>query len=96
MELSNPQRRHLRGLAHGRKAVVTIGNAGLTPAVLAEIDQALAHHELVKVRIHGSDRQGKRGLTQDLLEGTGAVLVQAIGHVVTLYRAAKRPRIVLP
>ncbi len=96
MELSNPQRRYLRGLAHGRRVVVTVGNAGLTPAVLAEIDQALAHHELVKVRIHGVDRETRQALTATMLERTGGRLVQSIGHVVTLYRAAKRPRIALP
>ena len=96
MELSNPQRRHLRGLAHARKVIVTIGNAGLTPAVMAEIDQALAHHELIKVRIQGADRETRQALTVTILERSGSHLVQRIGHVVTLYRAAKRPRITLP
>ena len=96
MELSNPQRRHLRGLAHARKVVVTIGQAGLTPAVLTEIEQALAHHELVKVRIQGADRETRQALTTTMLERTHSHLVQSIGHVVTLYRAAKRPGIALP
>ena len=96
MELSNAQRRHLRGLAHARKVVVTIGNAGLKPAVMAELEQALAHHELVKVRIQGADRETRRALTTAMLEQTHSHLVQCIGHVVTLYRAAKPPGIVLP
>ncbi|TFT47959.1 YhbY family RNA-binding protein, partial [Proteus mirabilis] len=39
--------------------VVMIGNNGLTEGVLAEIEIALAHHELIKVKIAGEDRDVK-------------------------------------
>ena len=51
MAVNDKQRRYLKGLAHPLKPVVMIGNSGLTPAVLNEIEQALSHHELIKVRV---------------------------------------------
>ncbi|STW81867.1 RNA-binding protein YhbY [Klebsiella pneumoniae] len=50
MNLSTKQKQHLKGLAHPLKPVVMLGNNGLTEGVLAEIEQALGHHELIKVK----------------------------------------------
>ena len=50
MNLSTKQKQHLKGLAHPLKPVVLLGSNGLTEGVLAEIEQALEHHELIKVK----------------------------------------------
>ena len=55
MAVNDKQRRYLKGLAHPLKPVVMIGNAGLTENVLAEIENALAYHELIKVRVSGQE-----------------------------------------
>jgi len=49
--LSPTRRRELKARAHALDPVVFIGGAGLSPAVLAEIDRALKSHELIKVRV---------------------------------------------
>ena len=49
MKLSNKQKQFLKGLAHSIKPVVQLGANGLTEGVVAEIDHALSHHELIKV-----------------------------------------------
>lgn len=59
MNLSTKQKQHLKGLAHGLKPVVLMGANGLTEAVLAEIEIALNHHELIKVKIASEDRETK-------------------------------------
>ena len=59
MNLSTKQKQHLKGLAHPLKPVVMLGNNGLTEGVLAEIEQALGHHELIKVKIASEDRETK-------------------------------------
>ncbi len=51
MNLSTKQKQHLKGLAHSLKPVVLMGANGLTEAVLAEIEIALNHHELIKVKL---------------------------------------------
>ena len=59
MTLTNKQTQYLKGLAHSLKPVVQLGANGLTEGVIAEIDQALSHHELIKVKIPSDDRNEK-------------------------------------
>jgi RNA-binding protein len=97
MQLSEKQRRHLKGLAHPLKPVILMGNAGLTDAVVAETDRALADHELIKVRLPGQDRAERDAALALLAERTASSLVTRIGHVAVLYRPHPQlPRIVLP
>ena len=96
MKLSNDQQRHLRGLAHPLKPVVTIGGKGLTEPVLAEIETALEHHELLKLKLPAGDRAARQAMLDEICAACKAVLVQGIGRVGILYRPAKKPKIVLP
>jgi len=97
MELTEKQRRHLKGLAHPLKPVILMGNAGLTNAVVAETGRALSDHELIKVRLPGLDRVERDAALRQLAEQTGSVMVTRIGHVAVLYRPnPELPRIVLP
>jgi RNA-binding protein len=96
-QLSEKQRKHLRGLAHGREPIVLVGNAGLSPGVAKELDGALTAHELVKVRARVGDREERDAIFASLAEQTGGALVQRIGNVAVFYRPHKeRPRIILP
>ena len=96
MPLSETQRRHLRKLAHHLKPVVIVGNAGLKDNVLAEIDNALAHHELIKVKIHAADKTERQAIIDKISEQTDAGWVLSIGHIAAFYRPAEKPKIVLP
>jgi RNA-binding protein len=98
MALSEPEKRYLRGLAHARKPVVTVGQAGFTQAVLAELQGALDHHELLKVRVSLGERGLRDAVIADILAQSGAELVQRIGNVAVLYRAnpLKKPPLALP
>ena len=95
--LSDAQRKHLRRLGHDRQPVVLVGNAGLSPNLIAEMAQALAHHELVKVRARVADRHLRDDLLDELARVTQAELVQRIGHVALYYRRhPDEPKILLP
>ena len=96
MELSARQRTYLRGLAHARKPVVSTGQRGLTPAVMNEIEQALGHHELVKIKLVAPDREARQAMTEEICRQTGCAWVQSIGHIAVLYRPAAAPVIALP
>jgi RNA-binding protein len=97
MDLSDQQRRHLRGLAHALRPVIRLGGAGLTEAVAKETQRALHDHELIKVKAPSGDREARDALFSDLARRTGSVLVQRIGNVAVLYRPrADLPRILLP
>ena len=86
MTLTEKQRKHLRGLAHGLKPVVMIADAGLTEGVLRETERALHDHELIKIRARMSDRALRDATLEDLARRTGSSLVTRIGHVAVLYR----------
>lgn len=95
--LTAAQTRFLRGQAHGLKALMQVGGKGLTPALVAELEQVLERHELVKVKVGADDREARDQLIAELASQTGAALVQRIGHTATLYRPSREaPSIVLP
>lgn len=85
--LTNPQRRWLKQQAHHLKPLVLLGQQGLTEPVLSEIELALTHHELIKVRLNAGDHALRDLQIQSILERTGASLVQRIGNIAALYRA---------
>ena len=80
------ERKALKARAHALDPVVHIGDKGLTGAVLAEIDRALASHELIKVRAGGMDRDAREAALADICARLGAQAVQHIGKVFVLYR----------
>jgi RNA-binding protein len=95
--LSDAQRKYLRRLGHDLNPVVLVGNSGLGPNLVAELDGALAHHELVKVRARVGDRHVRDQLLAELSASTRSEMVQRIGHVALFYRAnPEKTRILLP
>ncbi len=85
MELNTRQTKHLRSLAHALKPVVRIGQKGLTEAVLAELEIALDHHELIKVKIAG-DRDERSRIIDDITSQTSASKIALTGAVAVLFR----------
>jgi RNA-binding protein len=97
MQLSEKQKKHLRRLAHPLHPIVMLGNAGVTPGVVGELDRALTDHELVKVSARVGDRDARDAALAELARQTSAVVVQRIGNVGVFYRrAAGLPKVVLP
>lgn len=90
MELNGTQRKRLRGLAHSLKPVVQVGQKGITPPVMGELERALDHHELVKVKLFG-ERDERQELAEDLARRLRAELVGTIGTVAILYRRHPDP-----
>ena len=95
--LSEAKRKYLRRLGHDRSPVVLIGNAGLGPNLIAEMDRALVDHELVKVRARVGDRDLRDQILAELATATRSEIVQRIGHVALYYRSnPEKPKILLP
>lgn len=63
-----------------------LGQHGLTDAVTKELDGALAHHELVKVKLSVSDKQSRLDQLDALCLSVKAECIQQIGHTATLFR----------
>ena len=75
--------------AHSLEPVVIIGAKGLTDAVFAEIERALASHELIKVRAPAAERGEREIFWKTICDRTGAEPVQAVGKVFVMYRKRK-------
>jgi len=91
MPTSATDKKHLRRLGHNLKPVVTIATKGLTDTVNAEIDRALNDHELIKVKLAVGDRAAKKSVSEGVCATHGAELIQSIGHMLLIFRAAKKP-----
>jgi RNA-binding protein len=85
-QLSPARRRELRAAAHHLNPVVSVAGKGLSATVVAEIDRALATHELIKVRIYGEDRAVRASLMEAICQQVSAVAVQHIGNLLVLWR----------
>lgn len=98
-------RQALKGRAHHLHPLVIIGDAGLTPAVLREIDIHLKSHELIKIRVAGDGRDARMAMIDNICTALDASPVQHIGKILVIYRprpaegakqeakpAARRPR----
>ena len=96
MTLSNKQKQFLKGLAHSLKPIVQLGNNGLTEGVVAEINNALSHHELIKVKVPSDDRDEKSLIMDAIVGETQSMKVQSIGHTLVLYKASDENKIILP
>ncbi|HVV96707.1 MAG TPA: ribosome assembly RNA-binding protein YhbY [Rhodanobacteraceae bacterium] len=97
MPLTSHQKRYLRGLAHALDPVIMVGQKGVTPSLMKEFDGALAHHELVKVKLSDADRDDRAETIELLREGAKAELVQTIGRIACFYRRnPEQPKIELP
>lgn len=86
MSLSKKQTKFLRGRCHELKAVIMLGQKGLTDEVLNELEIALTHHELVKIKLSSDDREARSLLIDAICDRTGSEVVQSIGKTVSVYR----------
>ena len=83
--MNSADKKKLRAEAHTLKPVVMIGQSGFTTAVLAEIEQALDSHELIKVKIR-AERDERKLISEKICTDTGAELIQTIGQIAVIYR----------
>lgn len=96
MALTNTQRKYLRGLTHDLDPVVMVADKGLSDNVRSEIEQALTHHELIKIKVR-AERDQRRAWIEEIAALTGAELVHQIGQVACYYRRhPQKPVIALP
>ncbi len=86
VSLTPRERVALKARAHALEPVVYVGNAGLTDSVAGEVDRALKAHELIKVKVAGTDRHAREALCDAICERADAASVQRVGKVLVLWR----------
>ncbi len=97
MDITKTQQKFLRSKSHHLKPVLWIGQNGLTDSVTAEIETALDHHELIKIKLRVGDKALRNKTIAEICQATRSTQVQSIGNIVSIYRRNdKQAVIVLP
>jgi RNA-binding protein len=96
MELTENQKKTLRSYGHKLKPVVMVGDRGISDGVLRELEIALDHHELIKVRVRAGDRESRDAMIRQLADAGHAAIVQRVGNIALLFRRnPEAPKVVL-
>jgi len=99
-KLTSIQAKYLRGLAHGLKPVVYVGQKGVTPALIASAEEAFQHHELIKVKfIDFKEKDQKKEIAAVIENKTSSRLAGMVGHIAIFYKQHPDPdkrKIVIP
>jgi RNA-binding protein len=90
LELSGKQKRKLRALGHHLQVLVQVGQKGVTPEVVAALEQALADHELVKVKLPAEAMADRHQAAESLATQTDSALAQVLGRTLLLYKPKKK------
>lgn len=91
MSLDPNRKKQLRTIGHQLNPVVMISERGLSEGVDQELERALEDHELIKVKLAIAEPAARRQLAAELCTTHRAELVQAVGKVILIYRAAQKP-----
>lgn len=95
--LTKSQNKFLRSLSHDSEPIIWVGQHGLTDNVLSEINAALAHHELIKIKVRVGAREERDEVIDRICAQTHSELIKKIGNVATLFRRnSQEPKIKLP
>lgn len=86
MQLDNATIKRLKGIGHELKPIVMIGNKGVTPTIIEEIDRALSDHELIKVKLPAGTKQERDVVGSELAASTNSQLLHSIGRMALLLR----------
>jgi RNA-binding protein len=90
---SSKLRRSLRAHGHALSAIVQIGKGGASPGVIKQVEQALADHELVKLRVDADSPADRYSVAEWLAARPGVNIVQIVGHAILVYkRHPHKPR----
>ena len=91
MPLTQEQKKQYKSIGHHLKPVLIVADNGLTEGVLAELERALADHELIKIKLNILDRESRLQTIAELCKAGTADLVQVIGKMALIYR--KNPKV---
>jgi len=91
MKSDNQTRKQLRSIGHKLHPVLIISN-GLSDNIAAELERALADHELIKIRVNANDREEKQVIIAAICRAHQAELIQLTGHIALLFRAALKQK----
>ncbi len=87
--ITTKQRAYLRGLANKVPALYQIGKDGINENTVKQTLDALEARELIKFHVLDSALMTAREAAGELMEATGAEVVQVIGNKFVLYKESE-------
>lgn len=94
--LTGKQKRFLRAMGHSLNPIVLVGKGEVTEPLIKETNEALDHHELIKVKILESCIMDRHDVADELAAACCADIAQVLGRTFLLYKKGKEPKIDLP
>ena len=89
LNLGGKGARHLRGLGHHLSPLVMIGKDGITDNLTDALEEVLAAHELVKVKIQDGCPYARVEAAELLAQKSKSRIAQIIGKTFLLFRENK-------
>lgn len=86
VEIDKAKKLALKKQAHHLKPIVQSGAAGLSEAVIFEIDRGLNDHELIKVKLAADDKAAFKDEVDQVCRQLDAICIQRLGRTATIYR----------
>ncbi|WP_226583208.1 ribosome assembly RNA-binding protein YhbY [Halobacillus litoralis] len=87
--LTSKQKKHLRAASHNIQPIFQVGKAGVNENMTTQIDEALEKRELIKVSILQNCLEENQVVADEIVQATGAHVVQVIGNTIILYKESK-------
>ena len=95
-KLTGKQVRYLRGLGHKLRPAVMVGKDEITDTLVQSAHEALAIHELIKVKLQEGCIMDRKDVAKELSKNTESEVAQILGKTILLYRKGEKPAIKLP
>ncbi|MCH7742340.1 MAG: YhbY family RNA-binding protein [Proteobacteria bacterium] len=89
--LNQKDKKRFRAIGHHLSPIVTIGDKGLSTRVVSELARAIRDHELIKIKLLTGDRKERNVTIAEIQQQLGIEVVQSIGKVALIYKAAAKP-----
>ncbi len=84
--LTSKQRAYLKSIAAGLEPVFQIGKGGINDAQVAQIDDYLRAHEIIKIKCLDNSLYTSAKAAREIAEKIGAEVVITIGSKAVLYK----------
>lgn len=84
--LNSKQRAQLKSIAAGIEPVFQIGKGGINDAQVAQIDDYLRVHEIIKIKCLDNSMYTPREAAEEIAAKIGAEVVISIGSKAVLYK----------
>lgn len=92
-KMTSKRRAELRAQANSLEPVFQVGKGGVTDALIAQVEDALRVHELIKLKVlRESAPDTAKNIAVQISDATQADVVQVIGGVMVFYKESPELR----